>query len=198
METIESFLNAPGDRPPRKGEAGVFSDWLFFHRLNVKGNALQFVEKRVLGLRGEGERECIEIPVAPGAYTVECRGARFGDDVRIAAMRAFPEGAALERGKRLGDIPVDFGGVSVVDIEVLEAAMQENVEEYEAWLEDILFESDIDALIYVHERPGSNIRIPSVESGFGDGTYDVFALLSDGKPAGLEIVFIEENETYPI
>jgi hypothetical protein len=74
VETIESFLNAPGDRPPRKGETGVFSDWLCFHRLNGKGNALQFVEKRVSVLRGEKERECIEISVAPDAYTVECRG----------------------------------------------------------------------------------------------------------------------------
>lgn len=100
VETIESFLNAPGDRPPRKGETGVFSDWLCFHRLNGKGNALQFVEKRVSVLRGEKERECIEISVAPDAYTVECPGARFGDDVRIAAMRAFPEGAVVERGRR--------------------------------------------------------------------------------------------------
>lgn len=55
-----------------------------------------------------------------------------------------------------------------MDIDVFEAAIKQNEEEYEAWLEDILFESDIDASIFVHEWPGSDIKIPPVESGFGD------------------------------
>ena len=197
METIESFLNTKHEEQPSKGDAGEFSGWLPFHKLELRGNALQFVEKRVLGIRGEDEYECIEIPASPGTFFVECRGVRFGSDARVAAMRAFPEGTTVERGQKIGDIPVDLGGVSVVDISAIENSINENEEDYEEWMEEILFNSESESLVSVDEWLATSTKIPSVEGGFGDGSYDVYELLFEGKRVGLEIVFIEENDKYP-
>lgn len=197
METIQSFLNEKGNGISKEGDEGAFSDWLLFHKLELKGRALQFVETRVLGLRGENEYECIEIPVASGPFIVECKGVRFGDDARVAAMRAYPESTAVARGEKIGEIPVDLGGVSVVDIETIEPSINEDEDEHEEWLEDILFATDVESLVSLHEWPPTQTIIPSVESGFGDGVYDVFELVSGGRRVGLEIVFIEEGEKYP-
>jgi hypothetical protein len=197
MRTIRDFLSesceSGGLERAEKGDEGTFSEWLPFCEIELKGNALQFVETRVLGLRGEDEFECVEIPAEPGGFTVECRGARFGGDSRIAGMRAFPKGVEVERGVKLKDLPVDLGGVSVVDIGWFVHACDSP--RYETWLDRILYGED-GSLVKLHQW--DDILIPSVESGFGDGTYEVFSLVSDGVPLGLEIIFIQQGEVYPI
>ncbi len=199
MTTLQSFLKAHTNREarPAKGQAGEHSDWLPFYDLKLKGGALQFVEMRVLGLRGERHVECVEVPVAPGAFEVQCRAARFAGDVRISAMRAFPQGVATHRGRKLKKIPVDLGGIAVVDIEAIHPSMQEDEDRYQEWIEDLLYETESDLPVSVAKWEPTKTDIPCVDGGFGDGSYPVLELVSGGKVVGLEAVFIEEDATFP-
>ena len=197
MKTIRQFLSIRASKKPKEGQRGQVSDWLPFHRLKLEGKALQFVEKRVLGLRGNKNRECIEIPVSPGIFEVRCKGIRFGNDARIAALRAYPEGAEVKLGKRLGAIPVDLAEVSVVDIETFEPSVFEDEERYEDWIDEVLYESDSDCPVGCDIWEPLQMDIPFVASGFGDGTYDVWALKAGRKVVGMEIVFIEDDTPYP-
>lgn len=197
MQKIEAFLKEKSSLAPKKGLKGVFSDWLPYTILELKGDALQFVETRVLGLRGNDNDECIEIVAEPGKYEIECRGVRFESDVRIAGMRVFPVGIACARGKRLGKIPVDLGGIAIVDISVFEPSILENKEDYEEWLETIIFEGDCESLIATHLWMPTNTRIVAADGGFGDGVYEVYSLINNGKTVGLEVEFIEEGSYYP-
>lgn len=196
MKTIQSFLKekAAGAKKPTK--RGEFSDWLPFHTLQLKGDALQFVEVRVLGLRGEGEYECVEVPVKPGAFAVECRGVRFGPDVRIAGMRAYPVGAKVARGKHLKDLPVDLGGIAAVDIATVHASMQKDSEAHEEWLEEILY-GDSEAAAQVVRWDPTKTDIPLVDGGFGDGSYPAYELREGKRVVGLEVEFIIEGQEYP-
>lgn len=195
MKNIQAFLagKAGAKKPAKKGE---FSGWLPFHTLALKGNALQFVEVRVLGLRGAKEYECIEIPAAPGSFAVECRGARYGADVRVAGMRAYPVGAAVVRGKHLKDLPVDLGGIAVVDIAAVHGSMQEDSDAHEEWLEDILY-GDSDAAAQIARWKPTKTEIPFVDGGFGDGSYATYELRQGKQVVGLEVEFIAEGAEYP-
>ena len=189
MRTIQQFVSDfPSNVRPQNGDDGAFSEWLSFCEIGIEGNTLQFVGTPFLGLRGENESECVEIAVEPGVFAVQCRGARFGSEVRIAAMRAFPRGAEVDRGSKLKELSVDFGSISVLDIDTfLQATASAN---YGAWLDQIVSGKDA-SLAKVHEW--GRILIPSVEGGFGDGSYGVHSLVRNGSPAGMEIVFIEER-----
>jgi len=169
-----------------------------FHSLTLKGDALQFVEVRVLGLRGPKEHECVEIPVSPGVYKIECRGVQFGCDTRIAGMRAFPMGLNPKRGKKLKAIPVDLGGIAVVDIAVDHASIQEDEARYEKWLDALVYESENDSLASIVKWKPTTTEIPYVDGGFGDGNYPVFQLTTSGKVVGLEVEFIKNSEVYPV
>ncbi|AFY72295.1 hypothetical protein Syn7502_00123 [Synechococcus sp. PCC 7502] len=68
----------------------IFSDWLLFVEIDLEGESLQFSESRVLGLRGNDEYECFEIPVDNGKYAIASRVVNHGADARVAAMRAYP------------------------------------------------------------------------------------------------------------
>lgn len=196
METIRSFLAEKGADLASRGDAGVFSGWLPFHTLTLRGNALQFVEKRVIGLRGEREYECTEVPATPGVYLVECRGARYKHDTRVAAMRAYPTGLSVTRGKKVKELPVDIGGIAVVDIDIVQVSMREEEALYEEWHEEVIYGVD-DSQVYVDVWEPTGTEIPSTESGFGDGSYPTYELLHHGKQVGLEVVYIEDNAPYP-
>jgi hypothetical protein len=197
MKTIRQFLDAGGSKESKPRQKGKFSDWLPFHPLNLKGNALQFVEVRVLGLRGHKEHECVEIPASPGVYAIECRGVQFGSDTRIAGLRAYPAGLDPKRGKKLKEIPVDLGGIAVVDIVAVHASMQQDAGRYEAWLEQLLYDSDEESLASIAKWNPTKTEIPYVDGGFGDGSYPVFQLMASGKVIGLEVEFIKRSDKYP-
>ncbi|GAB5561287.1 MAG: hypothetical protein SynsKO_29340 [Synoicihabitans sp.] len=195
MNTIQEFLTQQSNIKPAEGQKGEFTDWLSFHELQLAGDALQFTETRVLGLRGNEENECFEIPVSPGSFSVECKGVRFGADSRIAALRCYPSELSVVLGKKVSKIPVDMGGVSVVDIATIHSSMQEDEEEHEEWIEEILYGDDFSP-VSIHKWDATNTEIPSVESGFGDGTYNLFELVFEGSVVGLQVEFIGEDDTY--
>ena len=70
MQDIGSFLVGAGIESAPDENHTSYSDWLPFYDLNLQGGALQFVATRVLGLRGEEEYECVEVPVGPGVFAV--------------------------------------------------------------------------------------------------------------------------------
>jgi hypothetical protein len=195
MDNINEFIDSV-IRQDKKDHDGEYTDWLPFTDLELKGKTLQLVETRVLGIRGDDEHECVEIPVTQGIYKVQAKGVSFGNEKRIAGLRVFIDGATPARGNKVGEIPVDIGGVSVLDIDNVWESMCSLESEYEEWLEDLLFDDDY-SLIKMHEWDETNTKIPTVEAGFGDGTYEVFELLDNGGVVGLEVEFITEGSKYP-
>ena len=79
METIQAFFGEAIVEGRNDTEKGAFTAWLPFVELSIKGKTLQFVETRVLGLRGNDRYECVEIAVTPGVFRVEVKGVRYGD-----------------------------------------------------------------------------------------------------------------------
>jgi hypothetical protein len=178
---------------------GVFSDWTLFAEIDITGGALQFTEARVIGLRGNNEHECFEIPVKPGKFTIECRVAKYGADARIASMRAYPneiDAGTLSVGKKIKELPVDLGGIAVVDIGTVHKSMNDDEDALQEWYDDVLYGDSNDS-VAIHTWKPTKTKIPRVESGFGDGSYPLFPLQLDKTPVGLLIEFIEMGAKYP-
>ena len=185
MSQLRTFFERLEERAPRKGETGVFSDWMVLGRMPIQGRALQVTETRVLGLRGNEHNECYEIPVEPAVFLVECRCVAYGGDGRIAALRARPTDVGVERGEHVSTLSVDMAQVAVLDIECLEGQIAANKASYEQWIEDTLFGANAgDGLIRILKWDDTDFLCPSVRSGFGDGTYPVFALKSGPDTVG--------------
>ena len=91
----------------------------------------------------------------------------------------------------LKEIPIDIGGISVVDIATFEPSIVVD-SKYERWLDQIFEDAEP-----VKLPQWNSIVIPTVDTGFGDGSYEVYSLLSAGAVVGLEAVFIREGEPYP-
>lgn len=199
MKQLKKLLTP--DRSIKRATAkGTFSEWTHFCTLEIKGGALQFTEARVIGLRGNNEYECYEIPVENGPFTIECRVVSFGTDNRISDIRAYPKHlnpASLEKRLLDKEIPVDFGGVAVVDIGTVHQSMEEDTERYEEWYDEALYGSS-EGQFTIHTWPDTKTEIPCVDSGFGDGSYPLSELLLNGTPVGLEVTFIQEDEEYPM
>jgi hypothetical protein len=75
--------------------------------------------------------------------------------------------------------------------------MQQDAVRYEAWLEQLLYESDEESLVSIAKWKPTRTEIPYVEGGFGDGSYPVFQLIASGKIIGLEVEFIKGSDKYP-
>jgi hypothetical protein len=133
----------------------------------------------------------------PGVYTVECRGVQYAGDLRIAGVRAFPAGAKVTRGEKIKEIPVDLGGIAVVDIATLEPSTKEVEEEYMDWLEDVLYGSNGESQTATQVWEPTGTKIPVVASGFGDGSYPVYQLVRNGTVVGLEAEFIAAGSPFP-
>jgi hypothetical protein len=196
MKPLKELLARKGTKASKTGN---FSPWTFFTDVEIRGGALQFTEARVIGLRGNEEHECYEVPVENGTFTVQCRVARFGADARVAAMRAFPSSIDPDRLVRRAvgkDLPVDLGGIAIVDIGKVHSSMSEDEARLEEWYDYVLYGHD-DSSIAVHTWKPTKSKIPRVESGFGDGAYPLHELLFDGKAVGLEVTFIQDGAAYP-
>lgn len=189
MQTIQAFLDT-SVAPQRSFPSADFSDWLFFQNLTLQGDALQFVDLRMVGQRGP---HAAEITVRPGVYTIECRGVRYGSDARVAAMRAYPQDVQPRRASKLTTLS---GAIAVVDSSILEAG-------------HLTRRPQPGTPLAVAEWEPGKIRVPCVQGGFGErpveegtepeppATFDVFELHHKDTVVGLEIVFIDEDTAYP-
>jgi hypothetical protein len=96
----------------------------------------------------------------------------------------------------LKELPVDLGGIAVVDIGAVHDSMAKDQDAHEKWLEKLLYGGSGDPVAIYTWKP-TKTEIPVVESGFGDGAYPLYPLKIDNKTVGLEVEFIHADSFYP-
>ena len=184
MDFMEYFGSAKRAQP-RSGVRGVESDWLKFGPLNLPNGSLWVGDARVTD-REEGMTTRLD----PGRYDVQLKGMDFEGVRLISRVRLVPKPLkSIRLGERLGSVITDHATVGFCDIDALEAAVPAQfLEEYDKELgESISGGSSITGFTY---GGGPAFYLAYVESGLGDGEFEVFGLHLKDKLIGVEVEFL--------
>jgi len=158
---------------------GVESDWLLHCEFRVTSGRLWIGDP--CGLHGDDG--CV-INVAPGTFRVEAKVMDFGGDLYVSRFRVFPSGVDVATGAEIGQTGTDSAAIGVADIESAEAGKaMEGDDVYERLDEEI---SDRCGVVELQ----NGAKVPWVNSGLGDGSAPVIALMSQGQVVGLEQEFM--------
>jgi hypothetical protein len=137
------------------------------------------------------------VELAPGTYDVERKLVVYGNDARNAGLRVFPRGQTTSRGAQIGETWTDTGELGVSDFDRARSTL-------EALGDDAFYDQYSKILDQADPGTGSGIvrhenapLLFFVSSGFGDGTYPVYELVSQDTRSGVEIEFIEPGTPYP-
>jgi hypothetical protein len=134
----------------------------------------------------------IRIPVSNGIYCVEARLIDFAGSLCLSRLRARAEGVDACLGEQRGVVPVDFGGITLSDFQALRHGLTvEEIYELEKLSGNLM---DVFCDICQLNFESKAVRFVVCKSGFGDGTYPVFALNCGNEIVGLEIEFIKDGQ----
>lgn len=159
--------------------------------LPVRGKHLGF------GDAWAAPNDAVTVPVPPGTYEVHVEAFSYGTDGRIARLIVHLPGAAPVRGKAIGEFGVDVATAAVFDADVLEDYMDDDEESWEGWLDEYTtrdFE-ELD-MAGLHPCPDADTAMVYCSTGFGDGSYEVFELLREGRVVGAEAVFLRPDQGF--
>jgi len=137
----------------------------------------------------------VTVDLQAGIYEVSRRRVAYGDDVRVGGFRAVLLGTEWNKGDQIGESWSDTATQGFCDIVAFTDAMPEDHEsDYFEVFEDMLVTDDWSV---VDLDPKKHARLFVVGSGFGDGSFPVFELLSDGNRVGVEVETIAPGTPYP-
>jgi hypothetical protein len=180
---ILDALGQSAEGIPQKGTVG--SEQLKWHNvaeLEVKSGALDV-----------DDLCCSKPPsvaVANSIYLVEAKLIDFAGHLRVSRLRARAKGVDASIGQKIGKLAVEFGAVVLADFQQIRALLTEAENaEFEQLLFSFMTPCDLCRLRF----ESGTVYIVKCTSGFGDGTYPVFALNAGGQPAGLEVDFIPDG-----
>jgi hypothetical protein len=163
---------------------GEESDWIKFAQLSIVSGKLAVSDP--MFFRDLPPPPTFDMPCS--VYEVAAKIMTYPDDRRVSRLRAALDERAT-MGSPLARVGVDFAQVGVFDPVVLDSAA-EKMDNSEG--EDML--TALDAITeygVVHLGKDPVATMPTVVSGFGDGSYPIYELVRDeGRRAGVEVIFI--------
>jgi hypothetical protein len=185
---LADYLNKSKYGFPKKGDAGIESDWMEFGDLDVPLGLLWIGDASVM----DASESCtVEVP--PGTYQVELKGMDFKGVRVISRVRVFGSNAPKwTLGARQGEAITDCGMIGICDMRALEAAVtKRHAKEFEKDVREATVPPStcIEKFLYGKK----SFDIARVLSGIGDGGYDVYALESTGKVIGVEVEFLPHD-----
>ena len=135
-----------------------------------------------------------KLPV--GHYVMAAQGLDFAGFRIVGRLRVYPKGLRADRlktGQVIGEAGTDSAAITVCDLRGLLPAIAGQEDPFQRELEKQV--RDECALLTSKRVPG--IALPCVQSGFGDGTGPVCALLSSGRRVGVHLDFTGGTEVAP-
>lgn len=191
---LRAYLEQPGDRSPQSGALGVETDWLPFCQIELKSGRLMVGDASFIPSMGHRPLFVTDLP--SGVYAVDAKVLDYGDDRRISRFRVLKANLPPPTpGECLGATWVDTAKLGICDLEVYLAAAGEDLRQAIEAYEAAYWNLTRPTVVILDASVGA--VMPVVRSGFGDGTYPVFALDEVGGRAGIEVLFIPQDMPYP-
>lgn len=182
-QTLEDYLSLDIAEFPVPNAPGVASEWLWWGEFTHSGGRLRLVDASLFASAGEG----VDVALKSGKYEILVKMISFGRDRRSAALRISPAGSQGKRKKKSERLAIDAGKAFFFPAK-FGAALQsgELPEEFKRLRDEAVEKS------FLLGAVGGGV-FGALPTGFGDGSYRVFAL----EGGGLEVTFLSAKVLYP-
>lgn len=165
----------------------IESEWKPFHVFELRGDKIWVGDAHFAPLKDDGE----VVSLQPGSYQVSIKTMDFNGDVRNSRLRFCQVGEVPDSLSKIGETWADVATQGICDFALYGRVAEEHPEE--ASDPDPLFDVD-DPGVYLL---AGQAELISVSSGFGDGTFDLYELLTAGVRSGVEVEMIKPGAEYP-
>lgn len=159
--------------------------------LEVTGTSLIFCDSWATPFDG------VSVTVPSGTYSLSVEIQAYGNDGRVSRLIVELLGTKGVRGKEIGTFGVDVASAAVCDGDALESFANHRKTEWEAWLDGFIQQPYEQKGLLSHfpcEPAATDIFHTS--TGFGDGSYPVYALIEGECVVGAEAVFLLPQQSY--
>lgn len=192
MHAIDAYFSQFTYSPePERGTPPCEVVWIRVGELTLRGRRFYVGDSWNIGVDG------VDVPATPGQYeaTVECFS--YGTDGRIARLRLLLRDVKPTSSVAVGEFGVDVASAGVIDADALDEWADNNMDDYESW-QDEFTTSRLDNFEMAGFFPctEADAVMLHTSTGFGDGSYTVFSLLSGDQPVGFEAVFLKPGHGY--
>lgn len=180
--TLEAYLRAGLSGFPKDGIEGAASEWMPVAELSVTHGCLWAGDPCVC----DGEDGCM-IDVPNGHYIVEAQGCDF-DGIRIIgrARARLSSASDVSVGEEIGITGTDSAMIAICDMGAVNAAVAGD----DTGFQNVIDGYDFQRFGMIQFEMNGQIRIPYVNSGFGDGSGPMFRLMAGDDCVGIELDFI--------
>jgi hypothetical protein len=184
MGRLLDYLKASiGAWPPNR-TPGTESDWLSIGDLRISSGMLWIGDPMVIG---KDFGSTFEVP--KGFYHVEGKGMDFSGHRRVSRVRVFLDGTDSFSLKENTEIDIDMGLAVICDIGLLESARIEIEEpKFSVQVSHLLLKSKCRIAQFPLKTLSCDFAF--TETGFGDGSSRIFALLQNDSIIGIEAEFL--------
>jgi hypothetical protein len=182
-----------GCRPNLDDVGGRESEWTEIAQLDLTSGKL--IVGDVQFVPNLDDSLLVDLP--SGTYSVQRKLVTYGQDTRVAALRVILLDATGDREGQIGSTWTDTATMGVSDYSAATGALS-------ALGQDEFHDRVLSA---VHQATGEPVGVvtwvrdhaemPFAASGFGDGLYPVYELVTDGDRVGVEVEFIAQGTPYP-
>jgi hypothetical protein len=180
---ISDYLKKNKQSFPPNGTVGVESDWMDAGELEVTKGTIWAGDPFVVN----ADDGCLVKKVPNGAYVLEAKAMEFAGRKRVARLRAYAKGAQdFTLGKKVGQTMTDTGLITVCDI----AAVDEAVGDDYYGFNEVVSQYNYKSCGVVEFELNGPIKLPYVETAFGDCDGPVFELRSEKDRVGIELEFL--------
>ena len=174
-----------------KGEVGKETDWMNLCELDLIGAQFLVVDANFVPSAKDG----ILISSKPGKYQVQIKGIDFSGDRRVSRLKVFLQNESPTLGKQAGETWTDTAQTGIVDYESFSKAWGDDDDASYKKLQDKLESAENFGVVKFDKS--ANAVMPFVSSGFGDGSFPVLELVTNGQVVGVEVEFISAEMEYP-
>jgi hypothetical protein len=174
--------------------AGEESDWIDFGEIHCKSGKFLVIDPAFVADVSNG----VVVKCPSGAYRLSAKVISYGRDRRVSRLRVLNAGIkadATKKREQIGEAWADVAAIGVCDAQAFAKIFPKDEEEAEELIENYLDEGKSAGSIIMEGHEDTPLCY--VSSGFGDGTFPVYALTSGRKRIGFEVEFIEEGAAYP-
>lgn len=160
--------------------------WYEVARLKVRTGGIDVADL------GRMPADSVRLRVPNGNYVIEARLIDFDGSLCLSRVRARLEGIHPKLGRKRGSVAVDFAAIAIADFEYFRQTLDEDdLEELSENATEFMQVEFCEKCSMSFESGAAQFAVS--KSGFGDGTYPVFALMQGKRAVGLEVELIRDG-----
>jgi len=177
------------------GPGSEESVWLELGTLDLRSGHLRIVDPTWSDPANEG----LLLELGPGTYLIEAKVMKFGQDRRISRVRLFLKNETPIVGESIGEASADVAHIAFFDSEEVKRLLDDSPDRAADMIAKAYWQADDtqgDCGIALLDDD-TDLKMPYVWTGFGDGSFPAYELKSGSARVGVEIEFIKPGTPYP-